>query len=302
MKLIKKGKARSHSKASERYIDVLFDYKPRSSQKFLSISTSIPIEYRRTSTFIEDDEVDEYILKIYKEIHPENWDKWKEEQRDFWNLKKNAKVTKSFFDRLAKNFKWCCSSCELPSNPNWARRIQDIKELGYTLATDTKKNCPVCKKNTSQIILLPIRRGGMTGYETWSKTLRKRIISLLDGYDAYEAKKGSKEMLLPDHKFPETRWNSETKRDNLESLEDYEIIRDFQLLSNQRNQQKREVCRKCYQSNERGIVYGIPFYYKGQKKWDSQIPKRGKEAEAGCVGCGWYDLEKWRQELKKVFS
>ena len=294
--MIKKIGSRSHLKASERYVDVLFDYKDE------SISTSIPIEYRRTGTFIEDDEIDGYILKIYNEINPKNWPTWKAQQKDFWNSKKNAGVTKAFFDKLVDSFKWCCSSCDLPSNPNWARRIQDIKELGYTLATDTKKHCSACNRNTSQIILVPIKRGGISGYETWSSLLRKRIVSLLKCYDAYEAKKGSKEMLLPDHKFPEIRWDDETRRNDIESLKDHEIVRDFQLLSNQRNQQKREVCRKCYQSNERGVVYGIPFYYKGSKEWDGRIPKRGKDAEFGCVGCGWYDLERWREELKKLFG
>ena len=87
--------------------------------------------------------------------------------------------------------------------------------------------------------MLPIKRGGITGYETWSSELRTRIVSLLKSYDFFEAKTTKKEGLLPDHKFSEIRWNDETKRETLENLTDKEILRDFQLLSNQRNQQKR---------------------------------------------------------------
>ena len=79
----------------------------------------------------------------------------------------------------------------------------------------------------------------------------------------------------------------------------FEIKRDFQLINNQRNQQKREVCRKCYQTNERGIIYGINYFYEGNKSWDKKIPKRGKVAEQGCKGCGWYDIEKWRKNLSE---
>ena len=78
------------------------------------------------------------------------------------------------------------------------------------------------------------------------------------------------------------------------------IKKDFQLINNQRNQQKREVCRKCYQTNERGIIYGINYFYQGNQLWDKGIPKRGKVAERGCIGCGWYDIEEWRNKLSKT--
>jgi hypothetical protein len=146
---------------------------------------------------------------------------------------------------------------------------------------------------------VPIKRGGLTGYETWTSELRAHIVSVLGSYDAFEAKKTRKEGLLPDHKFPEIRWNSETRRCTLNNITDSDIRTDFQLLSNQRNQQKREVCRNCFQTGERGIVYGIPFFYKGIKTWDKSIPARGKAAENGCIGCGWYDINTWRTELNK---
>jgi len=293
---IVKGIIREHSKASEKYIDVIFEY---NKYKF---NCSIPLIYRRTGTEILDSDIDDYLKKVYENIDPKHWDKWKIEQANFWNSKPNADITKSFYDKLIEKFDWCCINCDFPSNPNWARRIQDLKEFGYTLSTNTKKYCIKCNKNTTQLIMIPLPRGGITGYETWSPILRNRIIELLKSFDCYEGKYGRKESLLPDHKFPEIRWNDQTKRDSLDSLSDDDILNDFQLLTNQRNQQKREVCRNCFQTKNRGIIFGIQYYYKGNQYWDKNIPEKGKQAEIGCIGCGWYDIEKWRQEIIKALN
>jgi len=297
MNKITKLEFRIHSKASERYIDVVFKF-----DGGMKLPTSIPLEYRRTGTDIKAEEVDEYIASIYEEVLPSKWSSWKSEQEKFWDAKPNAKITQSFFDALAQNFTWTCVSCSLPTNPNFARRIQDLKEFGYTLATNTNRYCTKCSEKTTQLILLPIKRGGITGYETWTPELRTRIIKILSSFDSFEAKALRKEGLLPDHKFPEIRWDSKTKRDSLEQLSDDEIKQDFQLLSNQRNQQKREVCRNCFQTGTRGEIYGIPFYYQGSSQWDTNIPKTGKLAEKGCIGCGWYDIQAWRHELIKKLS
>ncbi|MDR0473253.1 MAG: restriction endonuclease [Treponema sp.] len=294
MKKITKGNIRFHAKASEKYIDAIFVFEAPP-----PYDCSIPIEYRRTGTEIADEDIDAYLEEVYEKINPANWEQWKNEQNLFWKTKPNADITKGFFDVLAKEFKWCCVSCELPPNPNPQRRIQDLKEFGYTISTNPNKTCEKCKKSTTHMLLLPLPRGGITGYETWSKELRDKIIKTLETYDSFEAKVTKKEGLLPDHKFPEIRWDDETKRKSLENLSETEIKNDFQLLTNQRNQQKREICRNCYQTGKRGTIYGIPYFYRGSIDWGKNIPQRGKEAEKGCVGCAWYDIERWRQELIK---
>ena len=80
-------------------------------------------------------------------------------------------------------------------------------------------------------------------------------------------------------------------------MTDEEIRQKFQLLTNQRNQQKREVCRTCFQTGKRGSLFGIPYYYEGTENWDTSIPQKGKEAEKGCIGCPWYDIQEWRRHL-----
>lgn len=287
---------KKHSKASEEYIHVLFKYPD--SQKYWD--GWVPIEYRRTGVSIpkgNTDKLYDYLNLVYDQMNPSNYSIWLKQQEKFWKEEKpNAKTTKSFFDSLAKGG-WQCVDCTLPKNPNWARRIQDLKEFGYTIATDTKRYCPNCKANKTHLILLPINRGSDigNGYETWTPAPRKRIIKVLNSIDVYE--NVFSPHCLPDHKFSEIRWDENTKQENPNDMSDEKIREKFQLLTNQRNQQKREVCRTCYQSGNRGILFGIPFFYEGGPYWDPNIPQKGKAAEKGCIGCAWYDIARWRKEL-----
>ena len=292
-------KRKTHSKASEEYISVKFEYPDLGK----SYEIWVPVEYRRTGVSIKTtEELNEFLNKVYVDMNPKNYEKWLKTQEDFWTKEKpGAGVTKSFFDELKKGG-WKCVECQLPSNPNWARRIQDLKEFGYTISTDTKKYCQRCGANKTHLMLLPISRGLNlgTGYETWTPKLRKRILSVLGNFDVYENR--ANKHLLPDHKFSEIRWDENTKEDNPDTMSDEEIRSKFQLISNQRNQQKREVCRTCYQTKKRGVIFGIPFFYEGGPDWPEDIPEKGKDAEQGCVGCGWYDIDKWRNELVRVLT
>lgn len=283
---------KKHAKASEEYIQVKFNYPNKSWEGW------VPVEYRRTGTSIDTkDELHEHLNMVYEQMNPMNYNEWLIEQETYWKEERpRANITKSFFDVLIKGG-WQCVDCTLPKNPNWARRIQDLKEYGYTIATDTNRFCVTCNSNKTHLILLPIERGGIAGngYETWSPYLRKRIIKTLGSIDVYENRFNAH--CLPDHKFSEIRWDENTKSENPDNMTDDEIREKFQLLTNQRNQQKREVCRNCYQTGKRGVIFGIPFYYKGTENWDDSIPVRGKEAELGCIGCAWYDISEWRRQI-----
>lgn len=284
-----------HSKASEEYVHCEFDYSVKIWDGW------VPVEYRRTGVSIKKDQKDRliaYLNLIYEQMRPERFPEWKMEQDEFWATKKRALVTKSFYDSLIKGG-WQCVECTLPQNPNWARRIQDLKEFGYTLATDINRYCPNCGANKTHIMLLPIKRGSAegNGYETWSPALRKRILRLLKYIDVYEGVVNHN--CLPDHKFSEIRWDENTKSENPDDMTDEEIKQKFQLLTNQRNQQKREVCRNCFQTGKRGKIYGIDYYYEGTEDWDTSIPTKGKEAEKGCIGCPWYDIAAWKRHIQE---
>lgn len=228
---------------------------------------------------------------MYEALDPKNWGIWKQEADQFWANSRSG-VTKPIFGKLAENFDWFTYN-ELPASSNPARRLQDLKEAGFTVGTRRRVGSAL------EFILLPKLRGQQTGYEYWSGNLRKRIIRTLNNFDAFEGKVGNPNHLLPDHKFPEIRWDRDTRRESLEDLSPAEMVRDFQLITNQRNQQKREVCRKCLETNERAFPFGVKYYYQGDQRWPAGIPRTGKAAEAGCVGCGWYDLELWRSTVEK---
>lgn len=286
---------REHTKASEKYIDVTFK------ENGTTIwSGSIPYYYRRTGLFIESEhELIKYLNDLKEFFTKETINKFIIQETTRWNSEmKGKETTKEFFDKLL-NMNWNSVKHDLPNNPNWARRIQDIKEFGYTLATNTNMIHSGSGEKATHIMLVPIPKGGTTGYEIMSPKFKKRALKALDYINAFESKKTMANSLIPDHKFPEIRWDENTKEEN-ETLNDEEIIIKFQLLDNQRNLQKREVCRKCFQSNQRGDIYGIEYYYSGSKDWPNNVPKVGKEAEKGCVGCGWYDIQQWRNSLKKL--
>ena len=285
-----------NTKASEQYVHVKFVY-PDVNKEW---DGWIPVEYRRTGVSIASDDIEsleQHLNSIYEQMHPSNYSSWKETQDKLWEATRSVETKDIFY--ILSDGKWHCRNCDI-SNPNFARRTQDLKEMGYTLATHVNYRCPVCGNNRStRLILLPINRVELAGngYETWSQALRTRIIRVLGGIDVYENTQN--QHCLPDHKFSEIRWAHDTKAENPDSMTDEEIRNKFQLLSNQRNQQKREVCRNCFQTGERGIIFGIPYFYEGDSKWDLSIPQKGKDAEKGCIGCAWYDIETWRKMVIK---
>lgn len=284
-----------HSKATERYVDVTFEYADGTSW-----TGWVPIEYRRTGTDLTTiREIEQHLMGIAAYCNPVAWPAWRAAQDEFWQTKPKAIVTKGFFDALEGTLQWTCVDCDTPTNRNFAKRVQQLKEYGYTIATDTGRYCSRCGKSQTHLLLIPIPREGISGYETWPAGLRKRIIATLGAYDVFEARSGHAHGLLPDHKFPEIRWDARTRRESLADLGESDIPRDFQLLSNQRNQQKREVCRRYFQTGKRGYPFGLKFYYEGGEDWPEDTPKTGKAAEQGCVGCGWYDMERWRTALNR---
>lgn len=294
---ITEKKRRENTKASESYVPVSFQYESSTWEGW------IPVEYRRTGINIPENDEEHlinYLNEIYNKLNPARYEAWLKRENEKWENSRSVE-TKEIFN-LLKDGKWHCRNCDI-KNPNFARRVQDLKEMGYTIATHINYKCPVCGNNRStRLMLLPLDRVEIAGngYETWSPELRKRILRLFSYVDVYE--NTINRNCLPDHKFSEVRWDSETKAENPDDMSDDEIQNKFQLLTNQRNQQKREVCRKCFQTGKRGTIYGIEYYYAGGLEWDPNIPIKGKEAEAGCIGCPWYDIERWRKEVIKKLA
>lgn len=277
-----------HGKASECYIGVTFIQ-----EDGFKWETIVPYVNRRAGLFLDtEEEIVAYLKSIKPYFQKSAMRKWRNAERKVWENSR-ADVTKEFFFALL-TFK---PVAEFPPNDNPARRIQDIKDAGYTVATIHHY-----QDRKSARILLPIPKATEMGYETFTPRFKARVIRLLNGINAYESKPTTPKGLIPDHKFSEVRWDKDTKVENPMDMSDEEVVQKFQLLDNQRNQQKREVCRNCFQTGKRGVIYGIPFFYKGGPDWDPTIPTVGKIAEKGCVGCAWYDIERWRSELIKLLN
>lgn len=289
---------REHSKASEKYIDVTIVQKDGFSWK-----GSIPYFYRRTGLFIETSEdLANYLNEIYPLFSKKAITDFTETEKKRWNEEMAGKeTTKGFFDKLL-NLEWNSVQYDLPSNRNFARRIQDIKEFGYTLATDTRRTVKGKYETDTHIQLIPLPKGSVTGYEVMSPAFKAKAISVMEAVNVYELSTANKHGLLPDHKFPEIRWDEETRAENPDEMTETQIKEKFQLVDNQRNQQKREACRKCFQTGQRGKLYGLNYFYQGDENWSKDFPRVGKEAEKGCVGCGWYDIQKWRECLNDFIS
>lgn len=278
----------NHTKASESYVDVVIT----EANNTIMWEGAIPYQYRRTGLFLStEEEVASYLISVKDHFKSDNIGKWICRERKYWEENYKAPVTTPFFHTLL-SMDWVY---EFPDNRNPQRRIQDIKEKGYTIASKSEG-----KKFKHR--LLPLPRGIIQGYETIPAELRTRILTILNFENVYESSAANRQGLLPDHKFPEIRWDAETRRANQADMSEDDIRAKFQLLDNQRNQQKREVCRHCFQTGERGTPFGVRYFYAGTGRWSDDVPQVGAEAEQGCVGCGWYDIREWRDSLNGLID
>lgn len=275
-----------NNKASETYVRTTFVQ-----DDGFRWDTVVPYVDRRAGLNIETEkELAEYLISIKPYFRKEAMENWKKQELERRLI--GGSVTPLFFNILL-SFKE--EFQRFPINPNSARRIQNIKDAGYTIASVPRPG----RLRGYNRILLPLPLHAEMRYETFTPQFKARVIRLLKERNAFEAKVTAKKALIPDHKFSEVRWDDETKAENSMEMTDAEIIQKFQLLDNQRNQQKREICRKCFQEGIRGTIYGIKYFYEGDENWDPNIPKVGKAAEKGCIGCPWYDIELWRKMINK---
>lgn len=125
---------------------------------------------RRSGLFIEtEEELARYLESIKPYFSKAEMKKWAKIEQAKWE-NSNAEVTKEFFFVLL-SFK---EETEFPPNDNPARRIQDIKDAGYTIAS-----IPGGPKKKTKRVLLPIPLNSEMGYETFTHQFKARVIRLL---------------------------------------------------------------------------------------------------------------------------
>ena len=255
----------------------------------------VPYQYRRTDVFVDSvDEMVSFLKAAKNRLNRKYVIAYKERMGKaiYEHFGKGASVTVPIFKKLLdKCGAWVWNKDFDNENPQ--RRIQDIKESGFTIATRFYER-------RTYHMLLPFDPVRTATYETIPSAVRRMIFKVHEGINSYTGEPASISC-LPDHKFPELRWDKHTPESN-RNLSEQEMREKFQVIPENINQMKRETCRKCFKSGVRGKLNGINFFYAGGPTWDKSVPKVGKSAERGCVGCFWYDMLAWRAALNKALE
>ena len=135
-------------------------------------------------------------------------------------------------------------------------------------------------------------------------SLITQILTFYHYTDIIEQRQRPRHELIIDHRFPMERWGElEPKLPPI--MTESDIKKKFQLLkkdaSGNHNLLKSRSCEKCIKTGKRGTPFGIKFWYEGGENWAISSQK-GAEAELGCIGCGWYDFETWRESLNQYLT
>lgn len=244
-----------------------------------------------------------YLDECAKKLSPKSIANWKKEQIKTLSGKKG--VTHKLLLELINNGA-VCSACFFSGdnyNPNPQKNIQNLRDRGYIIVTHRGMSCLSCKQKKARYTITPVLMNRTYSAETIPEELKTKICEVFDFRDAYTGIRNPNVAAhIPDHKFPEDRWDSNTAVSNNVNMSREEILKKFQLLNAQTNMQKKQSCSECIRSGKRGYPFGIKYYYAGGEDWDLAYPKQGIDAEQGCVGCGWYDLLKWKEELNKKIN
>lgn len=231
-------------------------------------------------------------------------DPLKKKNREKWIVS----ALEGWEDRTSETFKvfealfsgeWECRVCgPVPKvNAQPAARIRDIKKRGFFIASK-RKSCGNCRKKTMHDLLVmatsPKDLIKTEFRKPISPYLSERILKALKRKEiVFNQLRTSRELVI-DHKFPSQRW-SQPETDNHDDMSDQNIKKKFQLLNNQTNLLKSKECDRCVVEGIRGQFMGIRWYYSGDESWIKE-----KDDESGCIGCPWYDVRKWKEELRKV--
>lgn len=189
--------------------------------------------------------------------------------------------------------KWTCAYCASNSNQP-AATFREIKKQGYKFE-ETSPNrwgktmfCPACGTERTHYKLLALEpqfqekeRISING------PTRQRILNLLGMTDAFSGASISSTPEI-DHKIPWTRLDNDI---DASTLSDREIKQHFQLLTREHNLLKDRMCGHCKNDNIRPPFFGLHFWYEGDEHYNGS-----------CVGCGWHDGAKWKEELNKILQ
>lgn len=223
------------------------------------------------------------------------------------SLKQGNKNYKAY--QVLKDHQWHCRECEYRhtgitqiAGGSGIQGLQRGTGSRPGLKIESKNHfCPNCEKTTRHDrweggFELSMQSGSMP------RSFVERVVKILGKRDVIEEVERPTNQMTIDHKLPILRWTKDTEAEqtNYGNMTNEEIRTHFQLLKKSNgavshNQLKSRACEKCYRTGKRGFPFGIRFFYHGGPEW---APASKKDA-LGCIGCGWFDFAKWREQLNK---
>lgn len=188
---------------------------------------------------------------------------------------------------------WTCAYCASNSNQP-AATFREVKKMGYEFE-ETSPNrwgktmyCQHCGTDRTHYKLLKLEPQFAKKERIFiDKKTRERVLKLLGMTDAFSGASISSTPEI-DHKTPWTRLDNDV---DASVLTDNEIKEHFQLLTREHNLLKDRMCGHCKVNGIRPPFFGLQYWYEGDEHYSGS-----------CVGCGWYDGAKWKEELNKVLE
>lgn len=197
---------------------------------------------------------------------------------------------------ILSDCEWHCGKHELPGTQP-AKAIQIIRQHGFEIENKTIF-CEICNDKTVHRRLISIKQKNESYIrQQFPSKLRKKVLKLYKNVESITMREMVPNQLEIDHRFPQVRWAKDEKYN--QEMTDEDLKHKFQLLTRQHNLWKSRYCEHCVGTGERGTFIGINFFYEGGSSWDTSISPND---EQGCIGCFWYDPNKWRIELNKLVS
>lgn len=293
------GETLTQEKRSDKFLEVIFKYPNKGDWH-----GCLPVFIENMGIDLNELSIKQSIDEYYENLNPDNIPEWIVNSDRKWRKKGSETyvVLKSLYEG-----KWICRNCGSGNhNSQRAARIAVLRNtFNYLIASKrTICNSAKCKnKKLMHDILIMLPDEFINCLELGDKrkpisnTLKNRIIAILNKRDVFFNITRDIKQLVIDHKFPSQRWR-DPETDNPDDMADHEIRSKFQLLTNQSNMLKSRICDKCVSSGKRGDFLGIKWYFEGDHEWRG----RDKFDPAGCQGCPWFDLEKWKRKLEQKKS
>lgn len=183
---------------------------------------------------------------------------------------------------------WVCGYCNSGSNQP-AATFREIKKEGYRFEEPSpnrwgkEMHCANCNaKRTHYRLLSEDPEFNQKPRLYISGKQRRRILDLLGGKDAFTGASISSTPEI-DHKVPWTRLDADL---DTKLLSDTEVADHFQLLTREHNLLKDRACGLCKTFGVRPPFLGIFYWYEGVAEY-----------KGSCVGCGWFDGNRWRDAV-----